>query len=291
VPDAHELAPIFLRFASAPPSAALATDLEAELRARWDAGRAAWPEFALDPGQFLKFLAERAGDGLPPRERAGDLYIACACSLGIPSALDAFRRRYRGVVARAIGRTDPSETFLEEVLQELSIKFFVRARDGAPGVAQYRGRSTLRAWLATAAARTAINLRRAKAEQEHEEVGSGITALESKVSPELLFFKARYKTEFESSIRAALAAIAAEQRALLLLQIVDGLTLPQLASMHGVSRATIARRLAAARDALFEETRRRLTSRLQLSPSEYESLLSLLRSQLEVSLTTVLTSG
>jgi RNA polymerase sigma-70 factor (ECF subfamily) len=291
VADRDELAPIFLRFVSGPSSVAVTGELESELRVRWDAARAAWPDITLAAEPFLQFLAERATGGLPPRDRAGDLYIACACSLGIPSALDAFRRRYRGVVARAIRRTDSSEVFLEEVLQELAIKFFVRARNGGPGVAQYRGRSTLRAWLATAAARTAINMRRAKAEQEHEEVGSGIAALEARVNPELLLLKARYKPEFESSIRAALAAMTAEERTLLLLQIVDGLTLPQLASMRGVSRATIARRLAEARDALFEQTRRQLADRLRLSPSEYASVLSLLRSQLEVSLTDVLRSG
>jgi RNA polymerase sigma-70 factor (ECF subfamily) len=291
VPGSSKLAPLYLAGLDRSPPGASTGDLEGELRAFWAAARAAWPGVVIDAAAFMQFLAERSGEGLPSSERAGDLYIACACSLGEPSALDAFHRHYRGVVARAISRTDSSEAFLDDVLQALALKLLVRAGDAAAGIVQYRGRSTLRAWLATAAARTALNLRRAKAEQPHEEVRSGIAALESRADPELLLLKARYKSEFEASIRAALGAIAPEQRTLLLLQIVDGLTLPELAATQRVSRATVARRLAAAREALFEETRRELPRRLRLTASEYESVLALIRSQLEISLATVLESG
>jgi RNA polymerase sigma-70 factor (ECF subfamily) len=64
---------------------------------------------------------------------------------------------------------------------------------------------------------------------------------------------------------------------------VNGLTLPQLAAMENVSRATVARWLASAREALHEETRRELTGRLRVSESELNSLVALVRSQVEVS--------
>jgi RNA polymerase sigma-70 factor (ECF subfamily) len=291
VPGSGDLAPLFLAHLHGSPAAAIGGELESELRVRWATARAAWPDIAIDPGAFMQFLAERSDQGLPPAERTADLFIACACSLGLPQALHAFRRHYRNAIAQAIGRIDPSDTFLDDVVQALALKLFVRAGEAAPGIAQYRGRSTLRGWLSTAAARTALNLRRTKAEQEHEEMRSGMAAVESRANPEILLLKARCKSEFESSIRAVLAAMPAEQRTLLLLQIADGLTLPQLAARQRVSRATVARRLAAAREALFEGTRRELRQRLRLTASEYESLIALIRSQLEVDLATLVRSG
>ena len=58
-------------------------DLEAELGARLQAGRAAWAGVVLSPEVFVRHLAGRTvGADLPTLERAGDLYIACACAEG-----------------------------------------------------------------------------------------------------------------------------------------------------------------------------------------------------------------
>ena len=260
--------------------------LEDELRVRLDAGKAAWPGVSIDPAGYVRYLAERSGQGLPTPEQAADLYIACGCARGTSDALEAFYQRFRPVVARAIARIDSSEPFLDDVIQVLGVKLFVRADGGPPGIAKYAGRSSLRGWLATTATRTALNMRRRKDDQAHDQVRSGMSGLKA-ADPELLLLKARYKPEFEAAIRAALAALPPMQRSLLLLQSVEGLTLPQLATMHSVSRATVARWLASAREALFEGTRRELMGRLQLSESEYESLVALVRSQLELTLSAI----
>jgi RNA polymerase sigma-70 factor (ECF subfamily) len=54
--------------------------------------------------------------------------------------------------------------------------------------------------------------------------------------------------------------------------------------MHGVHRATSARWLKRVREQLYQETRRGLMARLRLTPSEFESALRLVRSQLDVSI-------
>jgi RNA polymerase sigma-70 factor (ECF subfamily) len=288
VPDRDELAPIFLRYAPVASPTVRARELEAALQARWDAGRIAWPGVVVGEESFLRFLADRSGERLPPLERSSDLYIACACAHGVPAALEAFRRSYRAVIAKAIQRRDPSDAFLDDVLQALSVKLFVSGGEGAPGITQYEGRSSLRAWLATAATRTALNMRRRRDDEPHGSIRSGIMALPEIADPELLLLKARYKNEFEAAIRAAVENLPGKQRTLLLMQIVDALTLPQLAAMHRVSRATVARWLAAAREAVFEATRLRLMAKLRLSTSEYESVVALVRSQLDVSLATLL---
>lgn len=258
-------------------------ELEGDLRARFDAARAAWPGVAIEASVFVGHVAERSRESLPPPAHAPDLYLACACLLGVPAGLEAFQRTFRADVARAIARTDASEAFLDDVMQSLVVKLFVRTGEVAPAIAEYAGRSSLRGWLTTVAKRIALNLRRRKRDQGHDELSSNIAELGAAIGPELALLKAHYKAELEASIRAALAALPDKERSLLLLHLVNGSTLPQLAAMQGVSRATVARWLASAREALFEGTRRGLVERLDLSPSEYDSLVALVRSQLEVS--------
>jgi RNA polymerase sigma-70 factor (ECF subfamily) len=283
----HSLASAFLTYAPASFLETPTPHLERELQARLEAGCVAWSNLALEPLRFVQHLAERSHSGLPPVERAADLFIACACMCDVPAAVAAFGRRYRAVIARAVARTDASEAFLDDVVQALGVRLFVRTGEALPSIAQYNGRSSLGAWLATAATRTARNLRRRKCDQQHDEVPSGISALKTAADPELLLLKARYTTEFEGAIRSAFASLPAGQRMLLLLQAINGLTLPQLAAVHRVSRATVARRLAAARQTLFEQTRSAITKTLQLSPSEYNSVLELVRSQIDLGLAAV----
>jgi RNA polymerase sigma-70 factor (ECF subfamily) len=282
-----KLAPAFLPHLAAGSPLASRESLEDELRARLDAGRAAWPAVALDAAAFMRHLAERSAAELPSLERAADLYLACACALGDTQALDAFHRGLRADVVRAVGRGGESSAFLDEVAQVLSVKLFVGAEGAPPAIGAYEGRASLRGWLATAARRTAFNLRRRKDDRSHDEVRSGVAALGSAAGPELALLKAQYKADFEEAIRAALAAMPDKQRTLLLLHLVEGVTLAQLAAMQKISRATVARWLAAARETLQEETVRQLTGRLRVPPSELESILALVRSQLEVSLAAV----
>jgi RNA polymerase sigma-70 factor (ECF subfamily) len=262
-------------------------DLEPSLQKLLAAARAAWPDVSLDPAAFVRYVAERLRDDLPPLARAGDLYIACACALGNPAAVQAFQGEYRRAIARAVATIDASSGFSAEIAQTLGLKLFAPRADGPPGIVQYRGRSALRTWLATAAVRTALNLKSGKKNVPSEDAGSVAAELGTDADPELLLLKAKYKTQVEASIRAAFAALTARQRSLLLLQAVDGLTLPQLARMHRVSRATVARWLASARASVFEATRRDLVARLGLTASECDSLVGLVRSQIELSLATM----
>src|SRR5579859_3921424 len=203
---------------------------------------------------------------------------------GLPAALQAFGHAFRRDIGRAIARTDSSSSFLDELMQVVAMKLFVKTEERPPAIAEYSGRASLRGWLATVARRAALNLRRGKANQAHAELTSGVKQVGVAAGPDLALLKARYKEEFETSIRAAWAGLPEVDRSLLLLHLVNQVTLPQLATMNKVSRATITRRLAAAREALVEATRRDLVERLNVSPSEYESLVALLQSQLEVSI-------
>jgi RNA polymerase sigma-70 factor (ECF subfamily) len=102
--------------------------------------------------------------------------------------------------------------------------------------------------------------------------------------PELGYMKRRYRQAFNEAFRRAVASLAPEQVELLRLHFVDGLTLDQLATKLGIHRTTVARRVAAAREAIADEARRLLRAELGASEAELESLAGVMRSQIELSL-------
>jgi len=81
-----------------------------------------------------------------------------------------------------------------------------------------------------------------------------------------------------------LGRLTAEQRNLLRLHFLDGLNIEKIGAVMQVHRATVARWIAAAREEILENVRRDLNQRLRLEPSEFESLVNLVRSQLQVSI-------
>jgi RNA polymerase sigma-70 factor (ECF subfamily) len=116
-------------------------------------------------------------------------------------------------------------------------------------------------------------------------------AMAGDAAPELAYMKALYKERFEAATRDALGARPARDRTLLRLHLGERMTLEQLGAAYDVSHATARRWLIAARDALVTEVRRVLTERLGLSPSEYESVAAMVRSQIDVQVVELLRSG
>jgi RNA polymerase sigma-70 factor, ECF subfamily len=269
-----------------PPGALVADDaaLEAELRARMEGGRDAWPTLPLAPAMFVRFLAERSRDGvLPAAGLAPDLHLACACVHRVPGAVEALETAFGPGIRRLLARQDRTGELVDDAQQVLRERLFVGAGDAAPPkIAEYAGRAPLRSWLAAAASRTLIDLRR-RARAKREDPASSIRSLAAEVRPEVQYIKERYRGEFQSAVRAAIGRISDRDRTLLKLNVADGLSIDRLAALYRVGRSTAARWLAAARGALLEETRRELCARLGIGPDEYESLAAMVRSDVELS--------
>ena len=78
------------------------------------------------------------------------------------------------------------------------------------------------------------------------------------------------------------------ERNLLKQSVLFGATVDDLGALYKVHRATAARWIAAAREHLVEETRQRMIAHLRIGPAEYDSILELIHSQLDVSVSRVL---
>jgi RNA polymerase sigma-70 factor (ECF subfamily) len=252
-----------------------------------ETARARWPEIALDPNVYLAHIERHGARGEPSLAHAPDLYLACACAHGVASALRALDATLREDVARAVRRIDPSPAFVDEVTQVLRAKLLVGP---APKIAEYAGRSSLRAWIGVTATRAALNMRRNADDQGHDRIDSRVRAIagSARASGETAYMKARYRPEFEEALRVALGRLDDDHRALLRLHFSEGVGLDKLAALYRVSRSTIARRVAAARRALLEDMQSELRAKLRLSEAELESLAAFVVSSIDVSVARLL---
>ena len=92
------------------------------------------------------------------------------------------------------------------------------------------------------------------------------------------------RADFEASVKLALERLSVRQRNLLRHYFIDRLGIDELGRLYGVHRATAARWLSQAREAVRDETRAILVDQARLRTAEAESVMRLVDSQLEVSL-------
>ena len=88
----------------------------------------------------------------------------------------------------------------------------------------------------------------------------------------------------DRGVAGALADLAAEDRVLLRYKYVDGATLDEIAAIQRVHRATIARRFQELRERVAGGTRDRLVAALGVGRGEAASIIRMVQSQLDASL-------
>ena len=247
---------------------------------------AKWPDIALDEAAFVAQVAARLPDDAGPEQalavHAADLWIAAACAAGDPVALAAFEERYVAALGGVLGPTGLDADQVDEVKQELRRKLLV-ADGEPPRITDYSGRADLRTWVRTAAIRTSIDLirRRRDLPVDDEELAI-LPAIAD--DPELAHMKDRYRGELRTAITEAIALLATRERLLLKYHYIDGFSIDRIAAIYGIHRATAARWLGAAREALSAQTHHLLISRLGVTPSQLRSIARLVESQLDLSI-------
>lgn len=257
--------------------------------------RTAWPGIELPEQAFIRHLAENIPDqgnldDCLSRICCSDLYLACGCAEGLPAAIALFDREILGEVPPALRRMGLSADRIDEVLQVVRTKLLVvdeqRAR---PAIASYAGRGSLVGWVRTAARRAAVSMGRNKDEQyRNDNERSELERVAHSSNTELEYLKSRYQSEFKRAVEDALGTLDAKQLDILRLHYIDGLSIDRIGALLEVHRATAARWILAAADAVRTEARRLLRERLGLNEAEIDSLAGLVQSQLHVSISRLL---
>ncbi|OJH37373.1 sigma factor-like helix-turn-helix DNA-binding protein [Cystobacter ferrugineus] len=262
-------------------------EFEARLRKHVEAARAEWPTVSLPVEAFVRHLARHLPAGKASEVlrilHGADLYLACACATGEPSALRAFEQNILRHIPARLGALSPS--MVEEVLQVLRERLLVGSEVAPPKIASYGGRGPLLTWVGITAARIAGELvDRNGRELLVTEPSEALVRMLASGDPEHELLREDARQLLISVLRKAVAALPEQERALLRLHHFHGLTMDRLALMYGDSRSGVARKVAQAREQLLERVHAELAPQLKQDQLAMESLLGLVRSRLDISL-------
>jgi RNA polymerase sigma-70 factor (ECF subfamily) len=260
-----------------------------------DAWRAALREEFRGGGDEQAALHEhaaRAVAGGAKLAHAGELALAWAVGRGDPAALRRFDREILPEADAAARKLDRAPAFADEVRQAVRVRLVVRDDAGAaPRILAYRATGPLRAWVAVAALRVALNLKRAAGRAPGAGADLLADVVDREPDPELRHLKTLYRAELREALAAALAALADRPRALLRLRFVDGLELAHIGRLYRVHESTASRWVSQAVADVAAAARRRLVERLAIAPSAADSVARMVASQLDLSIARLLAGG
>jgi len=290
------LASAFLQHASAEAQEQLAgrDDLEAILGDMVRRAHEAWPDLSVESQQFVGYAGQRyAPEQSLEQMNAEGLYLACACAAGNELAVAAFQDRYRPVMDGVYGRLG-FQRIGEEITQRVMRSIFVNDGSG-PALLNYTGRGSLGNWVRVLTVREAYRLtRKERKKQDREQGGADDRIMDGAISedhnPELLHLKRDYRHKFKQSFQLAFDRLSHRERNILRYQFLDGLNLEQIGTVYDVSRATVARWRARARERLFAETRKIMRDEFKVPLEEFDGAMHLIESAMDVSLSRLLTN-
>lgn len=273
--------------------------LESALDGAYEAAVQAWPEVSVGVEDFLVHLRHSL-QRYPSKKgvadwfvhlQSGDLYLAYACLLGQEQALLAFEQTYAATIDAALRRFHRSHVAEDDLRQILREKLFLDEPGRVAKLRSYSGQGLLENWLRVTAVRVFLDALRKGGHQKHEHMGQEEALLEAPdmgLDMELSFLKAEYRGLFKESFRVALQALETRERNVLYQHIVARLSIDQIGALYHIHRSTAARQLEKARASLFSKTRKEMMKRLKVSSQEFESIMHLIQSRLDVSVARML---
>lgn len=249
-------------------------------------GEAAWPQFRVDRDALVAYVDARPAVTDPTAlddDAITELYLCCACNLGVAAAQAAFDERYLGNLAAALAHMKLDADTVDEVTQRVRRKLLVASDGGSAKIDEYAGRGKLRGLIKVVAVRAALDLLR-KRKREAPVAADELAALPTpERDPELAYIKESYRAEFSAAFERAVRQLTSRERNLLRMHQLRGVTLEQLAEMYDVHRATVVRWLARARAAVLDQTQKHLRTQLGVSREELDSMMELLHSRFDIS--------
>jgi RNA polymerase sigma-70 factor (ECF subfamily) len=254
------------------------------------AARARWPEISLDDEDFARHLRGAGIPALIPGERAEELFLAAACAAGEPAALRALEREYLASMKAYVGgRFNATDAFVDELRQAVRLRLVV---ERPPRIASFNGSGTLRAFIRVVSVRLALDLVEAHGRQpalmEPEVIArrfSTAPAVESQLT------RVEHGPRFQAAVEEAVMGLGAREKAVLRFHFVEGLNIEAIGRIYRVHRATVARWLVDIRGRIFHAVEERMAVEVKMSPSEFRSLVGLMRDELRLSFSRVLGGG
>ena len=208
--------------------------------------RAWWPEIELPIGQFARHL-QRLHHARELPVHGKELYLCCACSLGSRPACRRLETDYFPALKAGLLRQCGREDFVEEVLQRVRERLLVGP---APKIASYEGRAPLSSWLQRVVRHAACDLYRK--EKQARRIAAGwsqvVESMERDSQSEAAGSRpgdrdARCLGELERALLGAIGTLSMEDRRLIELYYVQGMSADEIGLCFERDRSTVYRHL------------------------------------------------
>jgi RNA polymerase sigma-70 factor (ECF subfamily) len=208
-----------------------------------------------------------------------DMALASDCARNIPGAIAQFEAVYAADVRVVHARARGNKPTLDELAQAVRVKLFAGE---TPRIREYRGTGSLKNWVRVVATRTLIEMARTAKPTDSLDDSGVVPLAAPDDDPEMAYLKRRHAADVKAAFEASAGELSPEERNVLREHYARGLSIDQIAAAHGIHRATAARRLVSAREAVLAGTRRILMTRLRLTRAELESVVRMVESRMHV---------
>ena len=231
-----------------------------------------------------RVLAREQSRSEVPSSRSVEVFVVIAATAGSESASEWLAARHFPVIREALRAAGVADADRDDALQQVWTRMFAVREDEPPTVLRYVGHGDLAGLLKVSAVRIALNRARDGQRLAPEHAAAAIA---DGMDVELATIERRYQSDFKAAFEAAVAKLTTEDRNLLRMHILDGLSIDRLAALQGIHRSTAARRIAKAREQVATGVRDELVAQLG-ETGPVQSLLRVVRSGLDLSLSRVL---
>jgi RNA polymerase sigma-70 factor, ECF subfamily len=172
----------------------------------------------------------------------------------------------------------------EDVIQQVMLRLLLPHEGEPPKILTYRGSAPLRVFLKVVITRAAVSMVRKNLLESSLSVSYEGAAGKD---PELDALRQRYGDMFRLALREAVSSLGAAERVLLKLHYKQGVQVAELAKMHNLHRVSMSRRLSEIRERLFSMTKEIFSRTIPATDSEYASLVRLVKSDLDLQLSSL----
>ncbi|HEY5961693.1 MAG TPA: sigma-70 family RNA polymerase sigma factor [Polyangiaceae bacterium] len=250
----------------------------------YERGRAAWPTVDVDREEFERYqdaTRQRCGEEALG-EHVTDLFLTCGCQKGCPAAIRSLVEHFIDPLLTTLRVTDQRDELRQAVLGRL----LLTSLQGQVRIGEYSGRASLRTWLRVVIKRCSLNLKRS---QRPDQKDGSDDQLELQLvatgnNPEMDYLRTRYAFEFKRSFRAAVKELGARDTLVLKMVVCEGARMHEVADCFGVNRVTVTRWMSDIRQQLLAATQGNLQRELRVNRSEFESIVRLVASSLDLTL-------
>lgn len=234
-----------------------ATELAAWRREAW----ARWPSLP---------AVDAPVEGPPGSAHGAELVLVAAVLDGHREALRVLEAEFFSPLREALLSRWP-EDVVDDAMQALRERLLVGAN---PQLRTWPGRDALARWLRVCALREVMTATRARPKAPS---APDVVSASSQLTH-------RHRAVLERALVNAVEQLDPVQRGILKLHLLENVSVESIATLHGVSRATMTRWLSSARAALARAVREEGREQLDVGDATLDSLARPLVDQLDVSL-------